>query len=72
MNGKPPIKLQVIPAPSVGPVVTAPPVLSAGAPGGVDHACGQCGTVLLQAAEGQVRNLQIRCSQCGSYNSTGA
>jgi hypothetical protein len=65
------IKLTVIAAPPSGPVVSAPPVLLAGSPSPVDHTCGRCETVLLKAAEGQVRNLQIRCTQCGSYNTTG-
>jgi predicted RNA-binding Zn-ribbon protein involved in translation (DUF1610 family) len=65
------VKLQLIGAPATGPVISAPPVLDAGAPDGTEHGCGNCGAVLLKAAEGQVRNLQIRCADCGSYNTTG-
>jgi hypothetical protein len=61
--------LRVIEPPATGPVVLAPPVLQA-SDSSVDYTCGNCGTVLMHAEEGQVRNLQIHCQKCGSYNST--
>jgi predicted RNA-binding Zn-ribbon protein involved in translation (DUF1610 family) len=67
----PKISLKVIPAPSIGPVVSAPPVLIASAHT-VDYTCGSCGTVLLHAEDGQVHSLVIHCKKCGSYNATDA
>jgi hypothetical protein len=64
-----PIPLRVVPAPATGPVVSAPPVLQASAHS-ADYACGNCGTLLLHAEEGHIRNLQIHCMHCGSYNTT--
>lgn len=61
--------LKLIPAPGIGAVVSAPPVLNA-SDHTVDYACAHCGTVLMHADEGQVHNLTIRCTTCGSYNST--
>ena len=61
--------LKIIPEPDPGPVVEAPPVLTASTPT-VDYSCGTCGTVLLHANHGQVRNLQIHCTACGAYNVT--
>jgi hypothetical protein len=69
---KPPhrkISLKTIPAPAIGAVVSAPPVLDA-SDHTIDYACGSCGTILLHAEDGQVHNLTIRCTVCGSYNST--
>lgn len=60
-------RLKVIPAPATGPVVDAPPVLVASTHT-VDYQCGNCDTVLLHAEEGQVKNLVIRCRECGTYN----
>jgi predicted RNA-binding Zn-ribbon protein involved in translation (DUF1610 family) len=65
----PKINLKVIPAPSIGPVVSAPPVLVASTHT-VDYTCGNCGTVLLHAEDGQIHNLQIHCTKCGAYNTT--
>ena len=65
------LSLKVIPAPSVGHVLDAPPVLMA-SDHSVDYACGRCNTILLHADEGQVYGLLIRCNQCGSYNATDA
>jgi DNA-directed RNA polymerase subunit RPC12/RpoP len=67
----PKIPLKVVPAPAVGAVLEAPPVLKASEQS-VDYTCGRCGTVLLHADEGQVRGVMIRCTNCGSYNSTEA
>jgi DNA-directed RNA polymerase subunit RPC12/RpoP len=50
-------------------VVSAPPVLIASTHT-VDYTCSKCDTVLMHAEEGQVRNLLIHCTECGSYNST--
>jgi DNA-directed RNA polymerase subunit RPC12/RpoP len=49
--------------------VSAPPVLIVSTHT-VDYTCGKCGTVLMHAEEEQVHNLLIRCTECGSYNST--
>jgi DNA-directed RNA polymerase subunit RPC12/RpoP len=69
---KPPhckVSLKTVTAPGIGPVVSAPPVLKA-SDHTIEYACGRCATVLLHAEDGQIHNLTIRCTQCGSYNST--
>jgi DNA-directed RNA polymerase subunit RPC12/RpoP len=63
------ISLKTIAAPAIGAVVSAPPVLNA-SDHTIDYSCERCGTVLLHAEDGQVHNLTIRCTNCGSYNST--
>ena len=66
------ISLKIVVAPSAGrTVVSAPPVLNA-SDHTVDFLCGNCGTVLMHAEEGQVHNVTICCARCGSYNSTDA
>jgi DNA-directed RNA polymerase subunit RPC12/RpoP len=65
------ISLRLVQAPATGAIVSAPPVLSASNQT-IGYACGNCGTVLLHAEEGQVHNLLIHCTICGSYNSTDA
>jgi predicted RNA-binding Zn-ribbon protein involved in translation (DUF1610 family) len=67
----PKIPLKVVPAPAIGVVLVAPPVLKASEQS-VDYTCGRCGTVLLHADEGQVYGVMIRCANCGSHNSTEA
>ena len=67
----PKISLTVIPAPSIGHVLDAPPVLKA-SEHSVDYTCGRCGTTLLHAEEGQVHGLLLHCIKCGSYNTTGS
>ena len=64
------IALQVATAPAIGVVLAAPPVLVA-SEHSVDYTCGRCATILLHADEGQVHGVLIRCTNCGSYNSTG-
>jgi predicted RNA-binding Zn-ribbon protein involved in translation (DUF1610 family) len=63
------IRLKAVRGPGHNGLVSAPPVLNAG-----DHrndfTCAKCGVVLMHAEEGQVHNLAIRCTRCGSYNST--
>jgi predicted RNA-binding Zn-ribbon protein involved in translation (DUF1610 family) len=59
--------LEVVHAFSIGPVVTAPPVIVT-SQHSLDYTCGYCGVVLVHADEGKLRNLLIRCSKCGSYN----
>jgi len=69
---KPPhsrVSLKLIEAPKLGAVVTAPPVIIASTHT-VDYCCGHCGTVLMHAEPGQINNLLIHCTKCGSYNST--
>jgi len=63
------ISLKKIPAPGIGGVVNAPPVLNA-SDHTIDFACWHCDTVLLHAEEGQIHNVTIHCMKCGSYNST--
>jgi DNA-directed RNA polymerase subunit RPC12/RpoP len=63
------ISLRVIVAPATGVVLDAPPVLKA-SDHSVDYTCGHCGTILLHAEEDQVHGVLIRCTACGSYNST--
>jgi ribosomal protein S27AE len=69
-SSNPKISLKIISAPSVGPVVSAPPVLIASTHT-VDYTCGSCGIVLLHAEDEQIHNLQIQCTKCGAYNTTG-
>jgi hypothetical protein len=61
--------LKVVPATAVGAVVNAPPVLEA-SDHTIDYTCGNCDTVLMHAELDQVHNLLIRCTVCGSFNST--
>jgi hypothetical protein len=61
--------LRLIEAPRVGHVLNAPPTLIASTHT-IDYTCGQCRTVLMHAEDGQVHGLLIRCSDCGSYNTT--
>jgi DNA-directed RNA polymerase subunit RPC12/RpoP len=63
------ISLRVVVARAVGSVISAPPVLDASSHT-IDYVCGNCSTVLMHAEYGQVHNLTIRCTECGSYNST--
>lgn len=63
------ISLKVVIAPAIGLVLDAPPVLMA-SDHSVDYTCGHCGTILLHAEENQVHGVLIRCTECGSYNST--
>jgi DNA-directed RNA polymerase subunit RPC12/RpoP len=65
----PKVSLKVIPAPAIGQVVHAPPVLKA-SDHSIDYTCGHCGTVLLHAEANQVHGLLIHCTACGSYNTT--
>ena len=63
------INLKVITAPATGIVLDAPPVLRA-SEHSIDFTCGRCGIILLHADAYQVHGVLIRCSACGSYNST--
>ncbi|HTO92266.1 MAG TPA: hypothetical protein VMJ70_14140 [Candidatus Sulfotelmatobacter sp.] len=39
--------------------------------GPVSYACGNCGRILLESLfDGQVRNIVIQCTRCGSFNET--
>jgi predicted RNA-binding Zn-ribbon protein involved in translation (DUF1610 family) len=55
--------------PLVGAVPSAPPVLELPNPT-VEFTCGNCGAVLMRAAEEKVYPLVVLCNSCGSYNST--
>jgi DNA-directed RNA polymerase subunit RPC12/RpoP len=63
------LSLKIVTAPSIGLVLDAPPVLRA-SDQSVDYTCGHCGTILLHEEEDQVHGVLIRCTNCGSYNST--
>jgi DNA-directed RNA polymerase subunit RPC12/RpoP len=65
------ISLKIVTAPATGLVLEAPPVLMA-SDHSVDYTCGRCGATLLHAEENQVHGVLIRCTNCGSYNSTDA
>jgi hypothetical protein len=66
---RPRVSLKVVEAPKIGAVVTAPPVLIFSTHT-VDYCCGHCARVLMHAERNQVHNLLIKCTGCGSYNST--
>jgi hypothetical protein len=59
--------LKLIPTPCTRHIISAPPVLVASR-NTVDYVCGDCGAVLMHAEVGQVHNLVIHCTGCGSYN----
>jgi DNA-directed RNA polymerase subunit RPC12/RpoP len=61
--------LKIVEAPHVGAALEAPPALTASTQT-VAYTCGYCGSVLMHADEGQVHELIIRCTSCGSYNET--
>ncbi|HLN11415.1 MAG TPA: hypothetical protein VK281_21010 [Xanthobacteraceae bacterium] len=65
----PRVALRLIDVPGTGHPINAPPVLIASFHT-IDYTCGQCGTVLMHAEAGQVHNLLIHCTECGSFNST--
>ena len=67
----PKVRLKLIPAPRLGSVVSAPPVLIV-SNHSVDYSCGNCDTILMHADDGQIHNLVIRCTKCGSYNTTNS
>lgn len=63
------IRLRLVTGPGLSALVSAPPILNA-SDHTIDFTCGDCGTVLMHAEEGQVYGLTILCRSCGSYNST--
>ena len=63
------ISLKAVTAPAFGVVLPAPPVLIA-SDHSADYCCGRFSTILLHAEEDQVHGVLIRCTNCGSYNST--
>jgi DNA-directed RNA polymerase subunit RPC12/RpoP len=63
------VSLKLIDAPRFGAVLTAPPILVFSTHT-VDYCCGHCGVELMHSEPGQINNLNIRCTKCGSYNST--
>jgi hypothetical protein len=65
----PRLALKLVSTPWTHHIVSAPPVLIAST-NTVDYVCGTCGEVLMHAEGGQVHNLIIHCTVCGSYNST--
>ena len=68
MSIHPQISLKTIAVPP-GKFVSAPPILNA-SDHTTDYVCGKCSTVLMHAEQNQVHNLTIRCTECGSFNST--
>lgn len=67
----PRVALKPIPTPRAHHIISAPSVLIAST-NTVDYVCGDCGAVLMHAEHGQVHNLVIHCTLCGSYNETDA
>lgn len=65
------VALKLIPTPRTQHIISAPPILVASTHT-LDYICGGCGVVLMHAEHGQVRNLAIHCTECGSYNTTDA
>ena len=61
--------LKLVSTPRAHHIVSAPPALIAST-NTVDYICGGCGAVLMHAEQGQVHNLIIHCTGCGSYNAT--
>jgi len=61
--------LKLIDTPANRSAVSAPPVLVASTHT-IDYCCAHCGTALMHADSGQVHNLVIHCTVCGSYNTT--
>lgn len=62
------ISMQLVTSAAGAPVVQAPPVLDAR--GAEEFACGQCGTVLLKANEGQIHHVIVQCAICNAFNAT--
>ena len=63
------IPLKTVTGPWHNGLVSSPPILNA-SEHTIDFTCGKCGVVLMHAEDGQVQNLAILCTGCGSYNST--
>jgi predicted RNA-binding Zn-ribbon protein involved in translation (DUF1610 family) len=63
------IRLKTVTGPRHNGLVSSPPILNA-SDHAIDFTCGKCGVVLMHAEDGHVHNLAIRCTACGSYNST--
>jgi transcription elongation factor Elf1 len=63
----PRVPLKFVSTPSTRHAVNAPPLLIASSHT-THYTCCSCGTVLIHAEVGQVHNLLIHCSVCGSYN----
>jgi DNA-directed RNA polymerase subunit RPC12/RpoP len=61
------LKLRVIPPPSIGYVTSAPPAITV-TPNANQYLCGECGTLLVVAADDEVHGLIVRCRACGRYN----
>jgi ribosomal protein S27AE len=69
MTSRVQIRLKTVTGPWHNGLVSSPPILNASHDTN-DFTCGKCGVVLMHAADGQVHNLAILCTRCGSYNST--
>ena len=67
----PTVALKLAQGPGTRHIISAPPILIASLHT-IDYACGKCGAILMHADRGQVHNLMIHCTECGSYNSTDA
>ena len=63
------VSLKIVPSSTLGKAISAPPILDASSHT-IDYVCGSCKTVLLQAEDGQVHNVLIKCVTCGTFNST--
>jgi RNase P subunit RPR2 len=60
-------RLRVIRPPSIGYVLSAPPAITV-TPDTNRYLCGDCGTPLVIAEDGEVHGLIVRCRECGRYN----
>jgi DNA-directed RNA polymerase subunit RPC12/RpoP len=68
-NEHPRVELKLVVTPWAQRIIDAPPVLVASTTT-VDYTCAYCGAILMHAEQGQVHNLVIHCTECGSFNST--
>jgi DNA-directed RNA polymerase subunit RPC12/RpoP len=68
-NEYPRVNLKLIVTPWTQCIISAPPILVAST-NTVDYTCAYCGAILMHAEVGQVHNLVIYCTECGSFNST--
>jgi predicted RNA-binding Zn-ribbon protein involved in translation (DUF1610 family) len=69
MTSRVQIRLKTVTGPWHNGLVSSRPILNASDDPN-DFTCGKCGVVLMRAEDGQVHNLAILCTGCGSYNST--
>jgi predicted RNA-binding Zn-ribbon protein involved in translation (DUF1610 family) len=69
VSSRPRLPLTLVARPAIGTSTHAPPILDASS-STIDFTCGQCGTVLMHADQGQVHGVIIECLNCGAFNAT--